>query len=38
MRKELIEAYEKWFDDNAIADHGTKSPQKFWQIFPKKYK
>lgn len=33
MRKDLIEAYGKWLDDNAIADHGTKSPQKFWKIF-----
>lgn len=32
-RKELLSAYEQWIEDNAVADQGTKSPQKFWKFF-----
>ena len=32
-RKELLEVYKAWIEDNAIADYGSTSPQKFWKLF-----
>lgn len=32
-RKELLNAYKSWIEDNAIADYGSTSPQRYWKLF-----